>query len=254
MAAIQECYVNDEPKWLSRPDDSMICVMSHEEMASKNTGEVHDILKHCHICVIDHEPSTMEFDESGLSTLVELDKPITMHGKPFNKSSNWTNDHPLDFSKENKHDASSRHARGTLRDFLINHQKGNAGRSLNGLDFPMPWLDALPSSFATDVLAFNTTLNMQMCNKKTQFPASSMRWGLAATSNAYHLWHIDCDGLGTVVNLKTGYKLWILGGPKNNLRGSFSSIADFLENYKINDVNNKKMEIEAILLIPGSRL
>ena len=160
----------------------------------------------------------------------------------------------LDLSKENKHDGSSRHVRGTLRDFLHSHLQEDNGMSLNGLDFPMPWLPPFPSTFATDVTAFNATLDMPLCSKKTQFPASSMRWGLAATSGAHHLWHIDCDGFCTCIEVKTGFKLWVLGSPRSNSMDGFSSISDFLDKYDIDSVNDETMALEAILLVPGSTL
>lgn len=159
-----------------------------------------------------------------------------------------------DFSRPNTYSRSSRHVRGALQDFLDSHRRGNLGTALNGLDFPMPQLNLFPETFATDVAAFNSVLGRFMCNNKTPYPRSSMRWGLAATSGAHHLWHIDCDGFGTVIENKTGFKWWIVGRPKDDANRDFPAISDFMENYEVDEVNNSKMDLEGILLVPGSTL
>jgi hypothetical protein len=116
----------------------------------------------------------------------------------------------------------------------------------------MPWLGQYPTSFATDILAFNSMVNMPLCNRNIMYPSSSMKWGLAAMAETHHLWHIDCDGLGTVIKNQTGFKWWIVGQP---LPGhDFSKLSQYLDKYNINTVNGDKWQLEEMLLTPGSMM
>jgi hypothetical protein len=171
---------------------------------------------------------------------------------PFFQKSHLKNIDIPDFSKRNRYDSSSRHVRGKLLDLLGSHNSDGRGKILNALDFPMPWMKNFPVSYATDVAAFNTTVDMPMCNRNILYPASSMHWGLAATEGAHHLWHIDCDGFGTVIHVMVGLKLWIVGRPLPGF--DLSNISQYLQNWDVNALNDTKLEMEAILLAPGSTL
>lgn len=116
----------------------------------------------------------------------------------------------------------------------------------------MPRADHFSSKFASDVEAFYGTLDMPTCHRDTLYPSQSMRWGLAATSHAHHLWHIDCNGFATVIKVKTGLKWWVVGRPKSS--STFSSISCYLDNYELDSINDSKWDLEAILLLPGSTL
>jgi hypothetical protein len=251
--AVECSYVDGKPKWMSRPEDSAFCVLSKHAMESKSGKEIQDILKDRHIYIIDQSQPLPQFDENALMTLGQLDKPIIMHGAVVSlRTPIHFFDGILDFSKPNMHDMSSRHVRGTLKDILDSHNVGNTGTILNGLDFPMPWLGQFPTSFATDVIAFNSTVDMPLCNRNIMYPSSSTKWGLAATTGAHHLWHIDCDGFGTVINCQIGFKWWIVGQP---LPGrDFSKPSEYLDGYDISAVNDDKWQMEGMLLVPGSTL
>lgn len=251
--AVERFYVDGKPKWMSRPKDSAFCILSKHEMENKGAKEIQDILKHRHLYVVDQSKPMGQFNENALATLGPLDKSIIMHGMMISlpNSPDFV-DGILDFSKPNLHDSSSRHVRGTVKDILHSHNAGNTGTILNGLDFPMPWLGQYPTSFATDVVAFNSTVDMPLCNRNVMYPSTSTKWGLAATTGAHHLWHIDCDGFGSVINNKTGFKWWIVGQPMPG--HDFSKPSEYLDDYDINAVNDNKWQLEGMLLVPGSRL
>jgi hypothetical protein len=251
--AVERCYVDGKPKWMSRPEDSAFCIISKHEMDCKSGKEIQEILKYRHIYVIDESPPMSQFNEDALGSLGQFDKSIVMHGMMVSPPHNiHFYDGLVDFSKPNMHDSSSQHVHSTLKDLLDSHNAGDTGTILNGLDFPMPWLGQYSTSFATDVLAFNSTVDMPLCKRSIMYPSSSLKWGLAATAGAHHLWHIDCNGFGTVINTQTGFKWWIIGHP---LPGhDFSKPSEYLNNCHINIPNNDKWQLEAILLAPGSRL
>jgi hypothetical protein len=110
-----------------------------------------------------------------------------------------------------------------------------------------------PTAFASDLVAFNATVDLPMCGRTVLFPVASTRWGLAATSGAHHLWHIDCDGLCTYIDTQAGLKWWIVARPKNGST-HFSHTTLFTEDFQINAANLNKWDLEAVLLPPGSRL
>lgn len=117
-----------------------------------------------------------------------------------------------DYSIENLFEAkSSCHLTGTLADMLKCHWKKR--KIFNTLDFPMVSALHPPTSFASDLEVFTATVNLLFCGRSVSFPMASTRWGLAATSGAHHLWHIDCNGFCTYIDMQTGLKWWIIAKP-----------------------------------------
>lgn len=128
-----------------------------------------------------------------------------------------------------------------------------SGKTLNSLDFPMQFAEHPPQSFATDVKAWNRTLKSY--NRSEQYPTTSTRWGLAATSGAYHKWHIDTDGFGTYLECETGSKVWFVAKPKD--MGSLNQFANrnlFHADYTMESPNSHLWDIEFVFLEPGTRL
>ena len=158
----------------------------------------------------------------------------------------------IDYSIRNSFEAeSSRHLKGTLNDVLKCHKEGS--KILNALDFPMLAAAHPPTSFASDLVAFGATVDLPMCSRTISFPMASTRWGLAAISGAHHLWHIDCNGFCTFIDTQAGAKWWIVAKPKNGL-AHFSQASLFTEEYEIDEANLEKWDLEAVLLLPGSRM
>src|ERR1700733_10679624 len=157
-----------------------------------------------------------------------------------------------DYSIENSFEAeSSRHLTGTLADMLKCHRKKT--KILNALDFPMVSAPHPPTSFASDLATFTATVDLPFCGHSVSFPMASTRWGLAATAGAHHLWHIDCNGLCTYIDMQTGLKWWIVEKPTQEPI-PFSDHTLFTKEYNISAANLEKLDLEAILLCPGSRL
>ena len=158
-----------------------------------------------------------------------------------------------DHSRKEDRKGTNRHRTGTPLDLVQSHQIPNReGKVLNALEFPMPYPpaeNAPPLGLASDVVAFQASAGMQHCPVDEMFPFSSTRWGLAATSGAYHKLHMDCSGFATYVNVKAGSKWWIIGRLKDGL--SLADTTLFTNDYHIDVVNTKKFDFEAIQLIPN---
>lgn len=148
------------------------------------------------------------------------------------------------------HEGDERHVIGMTGDLLKSHRSRN-GKILNALDFPMPTRGVRPpETIATDILAFNKTLDDPYCKRTTAFPVSDMYWALAATDHSFHFFHIDTDGLGTLIAPKTGKKHWILARPKAGR--SFAQTDIYVDGkYAIDEMNMDIWDVEAILLTPG---
>jgi hypothetical protein len=162
-----------------------------------------------------------------------------------------TSDGVVDLSKENEFRTSSLHTQGNLQDLLACHT-GDL-KIVNALDFPMASASHPPTAFASDLLAFAATVDLPLCGRNIPFPVMSTRWGLAATTGAFHLWHTDCNGFGTYIDTQVGYKWWVVGRPKKP--SDFSDIGLFTtERFQLDGPNGDLWHLEAVLLVPGSRL
>ena len=109
-----------------------------------------------------------------------------------------------------------------------------------------------PRVFTSDLAAFIDMVDLPFCGRNILFPVMSTRWGLAATTGAFHLWHTDCNGFATYINTQMGYKWWVLAQPMQS--SDFADTSLFTKNFAVNGPNKDLWEMEAVLLTPGSRL
>jgi hypothetical protein len=232
-------------------EHSAFRVLSRCELEGMSDGDVQAMFRTHHVVVTDQFVPTLKFNEKGLQTLAELDKPVTLHGEP------WVSSPPqfsfsgyTDLSKTNTYHTGSRHCQGTLRDLL--HCQTSGLKIINGLDFPMAFAPHPPMAFASDLAAFRATLDLPFCGRSIGFPVMSSRWGLAATEGAHHLWHTDCDGFATFIDTQAGAKWWVVGRPLEP--SDFSRTSLFSEKFEVDGTNSSLWASEAVLLLPGSRL
>lgn len=139
---------------------------------------------------------------------------------------------------------------------MLRSSRTSNGKALNALDFPMPFSN-LPTDmpFSSELTAWRETLGRSFCRAADAFPFTTMRWGLCATSGAYHKLHCDCDGLGTFIKPQVGTKLWFLAVPKlNSGLDAFASIHLFLNDYDLDDTNTLHWDWEVVVLQPGMTL
>lgn len=115
-------------------------------------------------------------------------------------------------------------------------------------------------SLASDLVAFRA---LAWHGAAEEYPASDMRWGIAATQGAFSTFHIDSDGLATYITCsnKGGSKWWVIVSPKDkdkrNAAAAFASVeaahafhnGDGADMTALGDV-----QVEAVLLRPGTRL
>lgn len=227
------------PQHLHKPSSSSFYFIKHSELIFKPALEIQEIFRTHHIVITDipsHGP-TMAFDRQGLESLGSWKNVRTMQDFSINVEDG-------DFSKRIVH--------GTLEQLYAHSQEDN-GRILNALDFPLASGPPPQSAFATDVRAWDFTLDMPLAGRTVEYPRHHMRWGLAATKGAQHTWHVDAEGMATYIQPKTGSKYWVVARPKASRKDAIcltddSVVAD------VSAPNQEYWDIEGILLIPGMEL
>jgi len=142
---------------------------------------------------------------------------------------------------------------GTMKDLL---DGSKIGRALNALDLPMQTGAEVPSSLSSDLWAWTHTYNRRLCKTTNRFPTAEMKWALVSTQGSYSAWHLDCDGLCTMIEVQTGAKLWVVARPKpgEDIRSFLTRIDSFLQNLDVTSLNDDRWDCEAVLLTPGTKL
>lgn len=74
-------YINDKPAWMVDRDNSVIRVLSREEVEHMDEKTFQDMFRRHNIVVRDQFHPTLSFDEKGLKTLAGLNKLVTLHGE-----------------------------------------------------------------------------------------------------------------------------------------------------------------------------
>lgn len=143
-------------------------------------------------------------------------------------------------------DGSERTRTGRVADILEASQSPDS-KILNGLSFKNPLAGIERTSFSSDAHALGSVCYQEGWTKRG-VPLDHLRWSLAATKDAFHVWHIDSDGYGTFIKVVAGSKWWFVGRPKDGLNFDiFNTTSAFIEDLS-------RFDVEAILLQPGSEL
>lgn len=113
-----------------------------------------------------------------------------------------------------------------------------------------------PTSYASDAHALRRTADNPTWDQAKQFPAGDFRWGLAATTGAFHTLHIDSNGLGSYVSPQAGSKWWVVARPIGSLdQSSFEDMGMLLNKaFSVNGNGAGLFALEAVLLEPGTTL
>lgn len=218
----------------------------------RNPEEMQRIFKDHHIVVRNWPCPPTEFDEEAMEAITSPSKPITIHGMFHQQLLLAAILMKPDLSiLPQSHDGDERHTIGVTGDLLKSH-RSPSGKILNALDFPMPTRgDYRPlESLATDILAFNQTLDDPHCKRTKEFPAADWYWALVALLHAFHYVHIDADGLATFIAPQTGLKFWMVGRSKPGK--SFSATDIYVGGkYAIDQINEEIYDTEGVLLRVG---
>lgn len=165
----------------------------------------------------------------------------------------------LDFSIPVDRDTSNsvRARVGTPWD-LLRTLEARHPKALNGLDFPLSDDPFVPQKFSSDSVSWQYSMGFAFCKRDDHKPISDIRWGLAATSGAFHEFHVDTAGFGTFVAPDCGIKLWVALSPKDQAGGrpyDFLGKTDvFYENFNIRLPPPEDWVYEMVVLKSGMTL
>jgi hypothetical protein len=130
-----------------------------------------------------------------------------------------------------------------------------SSKILNALNLPRPTGRGIePIFFSTDSAAWDSTNGISSNYPNAHPPYNDIRWGLAATAGAISWWHIDSNGFATYLDCKCGKKFIIMGRRKEESFESFSEIDIFLNDFKLDEPNTDRWDLEAVVLPPRTRL
>ncbi|KIJ92390.1 hypothetical protein K443DRAFT_135302 [Laccaria amethystina LaAM-08-1] len=230
------------PLHLANPEKSMFWIETHTDFIRMDDKEKQELMCKKKLIVVTELPLPgLIFNERGLCQLAGLDVSVDVQDQSISPSDG---------------NFGTRMRIGTLRQLLESsrHPEGE-GHILNALNFPLSAADTSRDGISSDLTAWVAMENTAWCNSScSPFPTRDVRWGLAGNTGAMHHWHIDSDGFGTFVEPLTGGKLWFAARPLKN-QDAFSETEVFsVENYDMEGPNEDIFAVEAIHLLPGTRL
>ena len=251
--------------YLPGSDQSRIYVSSHSEFSSLEDIEIQKILRHRLILVhgqtFDYEYG---WDLKSFGRLHDVDKTISVQGKRlfsfinfFNLNSNVVS------SLVHPHKPELRHHQGTLREFhqMTTPHSNDKFPPLNAISLPAYRRNLfIPCQFGS--LASHEVAQSRLPSeyeKKFGVPdlKPQLEWSLIGGRGAISPFHIDSDGLGTVVVVLEGSKYWVVATRirENDSICSVDSLGPDWNPYHINDGDNiNRFRFEAVHLQKGDML
>jgi hypothetical protein len=111
---------------------------------------------------------------------------------------------------------------------------------------------SLPEALCSDKWAWQHTIRKRLCKVTDRFPTSAMRWALVSTGGTHSAWHVDAEGLATMVQVQNeeGLKIWFVAMGRDPL----GRIADIYRNWDSEKPNIDRWDVEAVVLTPGMKL
>ncbi|KAH6901004.1 hypothetical protein BKA70DRAFT_1437233 [Coprinopsis sp. MPI-PUGE-AT-0042] len=224
VSAIKESYCGTplRPRHIAEPDRSAFVIQKEADFKGQSIRERQSVWgKPGKLAIVLTECAggrEVGFDKAGLESITgRMDAEIEVQdqSQPLRRGVN--------ISK-------ARSRRTTLQDMLRFSLLPLRDRPIvNALTFPLPpgLRPEQEFPFSSEHIAWLRTLGNHFCF--SPYPTSSTRWSLVAFNGALHYFHIDSDGFGTWVEVKTGLKLWVVARPKDGSIPSFQDIDGFLK-------------------------
>ncbi|CAA7258846.1 unnamed protein product [Cyclocybe aegerita] len=238
-AHLESTYVGRKPKFLSASQGSRIKILDYEESQRISEAKLQTLLRDNLAVIVKGCPTPpCEFDEKGFRSLQQpLQNVTTIQDQSVKLTDNQN----------------ERLFQGTIQQLLDESRKPN-GKVLNALECPFSEPGDLQMSqpFASDMVAWYATVGLPGAGKDTPIPVNHLRWGLCSLENAYTPFHIDAEGLCTLVQVMSGAKLWIIAVPKRPVMLTIGVF--FREHFSFKALNLDDWDVEAVLLHPGTRL
>lgn len=252
-------------EYVTGSDQSRIFVASNSEFSSMHAGDIQKILRNrlilVHSNIFDYNYG---WDLDSFGRLHDVDKKVSVQGEygiSFSKPISFKNRPVSTFN--HPREPLLRHHRGTLREF---HKttvmlSNDECPPLNAISLPGHQRNLhIPcqfGSFASHEVAKSRLPSQYEARFKVPDIKSHLEWSLIGGRGAISPFHVDSEGLGTVVVVLEGSKYWIVATRLRETDGlsSVDSLGPDWTPYFLNDVdNNKGFRFEAVHLQKGDML
>jgi hypothetical protein len=176
---------------------------------------------------------------------------------------NWFNDHCLVSSLVNPHKPAIRHRQGTLREFhkMTTPDSNERFPPLNALSLPANHRNlTVPCQFgslASHEVAQSRVPSAYEAAFDVPNLRSKMEWSLVGGEGAISPFHLDSDGLCTVVLVLEGSKYWIMATRlrEHDSISNVDCLGPDWDPYYLNDgANIGHYRFEAVHLVKGDML
>ena len=251
--------------YLPGSDQSRIFVASCSEFTRLHAREIQRILRDRVILVhgnlFDYD---YRWDLESFGRLYDVDKKTTVHGKfEFALLNNFRLKIVSVATLLDHHKPELRHHQGTLREFheITTTLSYDDCPPLNAISLPVHARNLyIPCQFGS-IASHEVAQSRVPSNYETKFGVSGvkslMEWCLIGGRGAISPFHVDSDGLGTVVVVLEGSKYWILAtrlGDDDTI-SSIDSLGPGWNPYFVNDGENAhRFRFEAVHLQKGDML
>ncbi|KAK0479777.1 hypothetical protein IW261DRAFT_1564436 [Armillaria novae-zelandiae] len=243
ITAWNDCVVLDNPRYRlpemgKGMDDSMITTMAHS-VAMDNPSATLETFRNYNIYHYMRARHPLSWSLPNLSLVGNVD------------SLREVQDHQRRASKETKDNIN---VNMSLRE-LFEEGLEQEGRVLNAL--ALPYLSSFYPYDCSSILsshcrAFEHTSDMPADIFDTTYPVSATSFWLVATKGAISYMHCDCHGVGTVVEVLCGRKLWYIFRRRGSSADD-SMIEEYMGDWAPGFIPSPdEWEAEVVLLEPGS--
>lgn len=250
--AVERHCVNGQPWHIRDPSVSSWHIISDSDFNATSDSEVQRLLRGKHFVITDRPTVEMDYRKALSSigplrsTVVEIHGKLCFHeGLLFGCSPTVPDQ------------LTGKIQKGLLSDVLSATEFGDKARAFDVQNVPQPLRGVVPNSFTSDAHALKVTSSLAGWKSGWNVPVGDMRWASCSTKNAFRRWAIAPHGFGMYMDVIHGAQWVLIARPRGqpvDFRHFSNIYMFFKENFDVDEANDKHLDIEAILLEPGTRL
>ena len=146
-------------------------------------------------------------------------------------------------------------------DQVLQSSQMDFGKILLVSHISMPRAPVEISKYSSDMYAWNETKGEPYCKETEPVPTGDIRWGRVSLNGAFTGWTLIPKGFGAVIEVKTGEEWLIVARPpvandgeEHLFRNHFGSVPLFIEQFDPRKPMSCKWRLEAMYLIPFTRV
>ncbi|SJL06229.1 uncharacterized protein ARMOST_09565 [Armillaria ostoyae] len=223
------------------------------------------LLRDRSVLVTHNEPfPKLDFSLESMASLVDVDVPHQIQDQVArdtyevaDSEGNLSENSSTDSDTDSEDGDAIHLIEAPLSRMVIEADKGPRGRILNAIALPMPHTTyAVPGyqDVASHAWAWIQTKDLPEELVSSDYPASTLSWGLVSHAGMTSFPHIDANGAGTAVHVLGGRKHWFVMRRKDRDGGRDVTMYDLVEHYRASQALDPDVwDVEVVVLEPGSQ-